>query len=383
MSSHGFTLFNTAIGPCAIAWGHRGVTAVQLPEAREPATRARILQRVPGACLAAPPEVRRAIDGIVSLLDGEAVDLSSARLDMDAVPPFHRRVYEIARAIPAGSTLTYGEVAARLGAASAARAVGQALGRNPFPIVVPCHRVLAAGGKVGGFSANGGAATKLRLLSIEGARAAPLFDGDGAFGFDPLLAVERFRAADRQLARLIDRIGPFDMQLETTPSIFAALAKAIVYQQLSGKAAATIYARLCALFPGVPTAEELLNVTDEQLRAAGVSRPKILSLRDLARRTADGEIPSLAQVRHMGDDAIVEQLTTVRGIGRWTAEMLLIFRLGRPDVLPLDDLGIRKGFAIAFGGDGLPERQVVEARGTRWRPYRTVASWYLWRAAES
>ncbi|MGH8930796.1 MAG: methylated-DNA--[protein]-cysteine S-methyltransferase [Egibacteraceae bacterium] len=227
----GFALFGTAIGQCAIAWDHRGVTAVQLPEAAEPATRARILQRVPDARLATPSqEARRAVDGIVSLLDGEATDLSFVRLDMHAVPPFHRRVYEIARTIPAGSTLTYGEVAARLGATSAARAVGQALGRNPFPIVVPCHRVLAAGGKVGGFSANGGAATKLRLLEIEGARPAPLGDGDGAFGFDPLVAVERLRAADPGLARLMDRIGPFDLTLETTPSIFAALAKAIVYQ---------------------------------------------------------------------------------------------------------------------------------------------------------
>lgn len=385
MTHHGYTLFDTTIGWCGIAWGGRGVTAVQLPEAHEPATRDRLLQRSPGAPEALPPaEVRLAVDGIVSLLAGEATDLSFVTLDMGPVPPFHQRVYEVTRDIPAGSTQTYGQVAARLGAASAARAVGQALGRNPFPLVVPCHRVLAAGGKVGGFSANGGATTKLRLLEIEGVRptgARTPFDSD--LGFDPCVAVGHLRAADPQLAHLIDRVGPFDLRPETAPSLFAALAQAIVYQQLSGKAAATIHGRLCALFPQALSAEQLLSASDEQLRSAGVSRPKVRSLRDLAQRTVAGELPSLAQVRHMTDDAIIERLTTVRGIGRWTAEMLLIFRLGRPDVLPLDDLGIRKGFAIAFATGDLPDRRYVEERGARWRPYRTVASWYLWRAAET
>ena len=186
MTGHGFALFDTAIGRCGIAWGGRGVVGVQLPEAREIETRARLLLRFPGAREAPPPpDVRRAIGGIVALLRGEPSDLSAVALDMDCVPPFHRRVYEVARTIPPGATLSYGDVAARLGEPGAARAVGQALGRNPFAIVVPCHRVLAAGGEVGGFSANGGITTKLRLLALEGALAngtLPLFDGDGAFG---------------------------------------------------------------------------------------------------------------------------------------------------------------------------------------------------------
>jgi methylated-DNA-[protein]-cysteine S-methyltransferase len=186
MTAHGFALFDTAIGRCGISWGGRGVLGVQLPEAREIETRARLLRRFPGAREASPPpDVRRAVDGIVALLRGEASDLSAVALDMDRVPPFHRRVYEVARTIPPGATLSYGDVAARLGEPGAARAVGQALGRNPFAIVVPCHRVLAAGGRVGGFSATGGVTTKLRLLAIEGARAngtLPLFDADGALG---------------------------------------------------------------------------------------------------------------------------------------------------------------------------------------------------------
>ena len=169
MKAQGFTLFDTAIGRCAIAWGGRGIIGVQLPEALELETRARLLRRFPDAHEAPPPPgVQRALDGIVALLRGEASDLSAVALDMDCVPQFHRRVYEVVRTIPPGATLSYGDIEARLGARGASRAVGQALGRNPFAIVVPCHRVLAAGGKAGGFSANGGIATKARLLAIEG-----------------------------------------------------------------------------------------------------------------------------------------------------------------------------------------------------------------------
>ena len=187
MTEHGFALFDTDIGPCGIAWGARGITGVQLPEASEARTRARLLRRDPPARAAPPPaDVRRVIDGIVALLRGEASDLSAAALDMDGVAEFDRRVYELARGIAPGATLSYGEIAARLGERGLARDVGQALGRNPFPLIVPCHRVLAAGGKAGGFSANGGVTTKLRLLTIERARtsdAPTLFDGDRAFGF--------------------------------------------------------------------------------------------------------------------------------------------------------------------------------------------------------
>ena len=171
MTAPAFTLFDTAIGACAIAWGERGVVGAQLPEASAQATRARMLRRFPGAREARPPaDVQQAVEGIVALLDGTPSDLSKVVLDMAGVPDFHRRVYAVARGIAPGSTLSYGDIARQLGDASQARAVGQALGRNPFPPIVPCHRVLAAGGKVGGFSASGGVTTKLRLLMIEGAR---------------------------------------------------------------------------------------------------------------------------------------------------------------------------------------------------------------------
>jgi O-6-methylguanine DNA methyltransferase len=388
MTARGFTLFDTAIGQCGIAWGERGVVGVQLPEGGEDGTRARMLHRFPAAGEALPPpEVKRSIDCIIALLGGQASDLSTIALDMNGVPPFHRRVYEVALTIPPGKTLSYGDIAARLGARGAARAVGQALGQNPFPIVVPCHRVLAAGGKIGGFSAHGGTATKLRMLAIEGAPvngAHATVPSNGGFRFDPDAAVAHLRASDPALARVIDAVGPFRIVREKRPSIFVALAEAIVYQQLTGKAAATIYGRLCALFPDAqkgPTADQILGASDEELRGVGLSRSKLLSLRDLAQKAANGEIPTLAQIRRMADEAIIERLTKIRGIGRWTAEMLLIFHLGRPDVLPVDDYGVRKGFAIAYDRE-LPPPKELAAFGVRWKPYRTVASWYLWRAVE-
>ncbi len=178
MSKMQFTLFKTAIGACGIAWGERGIRGLQLPESSEEKARARLSRRFRQATEAPPPAtIRDAIDLIVRHLRGEASDLSGVELDMEAVPEFERRVYDIARAIPAGSTLTYGEIGTRLGDKLLSRDVGQALGRNPFPIVVPCHRGVAAGGKLGGFSARGGASTKLRLLAIESrhATALPLF----------------------------------------------------------------------------------------------------------------------------------------------------------------------------------------------------------------
>jgi methylated-DNA-[protein]-cysteine S-methyltransferase len=385
----GFALFDTPIGRCGIAWGSAGIAGVQLPEARDGETRARLLRRVPNAREGTPPPgVRRAQAGIVALLAGRPSDLSEVVLDMTGVPRFQRRVYETLRQLPPGETISYGELAARLGEPGSARAVGQALGRNPFALVVPCHRVLAADGRMGGFSARGGVATKLRLLGIESAAASAqpgLFDGDGALGYDPRAAARQLRAADPALGRLMDEVGPFRLELKRAPSLFAALAETIVYQQLSPLAARTIFARVCALFPHGhrgPGAEAMLRISDARLRGAGVSRPKLLALRDLARRTCAGELPTLRELRDLDDEAIVERLSQVRGIGRWTAQMVLVFRLGRPDVLAIDDLGLRKGFAIAFGKRALPAPEDLEKHAERWRPYRSVASWYLWRATD-
>ena len=170
MTGQYFAIFDSAIGPCGIIWGERGITGVQLPMGSEEKTRKRILQRN-GDVTEAPPtaEVQSAIGGMIELLAGKPNDLLDVALDLDDVPEFNRGVYDIARRIPPGKTMTYGDIAKKLGGVELSRDVGQALGRNPCPIVVPCHRVLAAGNKPGGFSANGGVVTKLKMLAIEGA----------------------------------------------------------------------------------------------------------------------------------------------------------------------------------------------------------------------
>jgi len=209
--------------------------------------------------------------------------------------------------------------------------------------------------------------------------------------FDPVEAVAHLRANDPKLGQLMDRAGPFNLRLDASPSPFESLVESILYQQLHGKAAATIHRRVREYFGGDPTPALLLQTPDEPLRAAGVSGNKIKALRDLAARTLDGTVPSHAAIRRMPDAEIVARLTEVRGIGPWTVEMLLIFRMGRPDVLPVTDYGVRKGFALTFQrlprsrpvqASDLPGPEVMRRRGKRWAPFRSVASWYMWRACE-
>jgi DNA-3-methyladenine glycosylase II len=202
--------------------------------------------------------------------------------------------------------------------------------------------------------------------------------------YDPVLACQHLTQADPKLGELIASAGPCTLRPRATQSLFAALTRAIVYQQLSGSAAATILGRVVDLFPETrfPRPEDILACPPERLRAAGLSTGKTAAVRDLAARTLDGTVPPLAVVHRMTDEEIIERLTIVRGIGRWTVEMLLIFRLGRPDVLPVDDLGVRKGFGRIFTKRPLPAARTLTRWAERWRPYRSVASWYMWRALE-
>lgn len=189
--------------------------------------------------------------------------------------------------------------------------------------------------------------------------------------------------ADPVLGRHMERIGAYRIKVDGLSSIYEALAEAIVYQQLTGKAAATIFGRVQQLGGGaLPAPATLLGLDDDALRGAGLSRAKTAALKDLATHAHGGRLPTLAQARDLDDAALVERLTAVRGIGPWTVEMLLIFRLGRADVLPATDYGVRKGFQRVFHTRQLPTPAQVVARGERWRPHRTMASWYLWRALD-
>ena len=202
--------------------------------------------------------------------------------------------------------------------------------------------------------------------------------------YDPALACRHLAESDPTLGELIARVGAFGLRPQPTQSLFAAIARAIVYQQLSGTAAATILGRVKAIYAPkrFPTPRDILATPPERLRAAGLSTAKTAALRDLALRCLDRTVPALSRVRLMGDEEIVERLIQVRGVGRWTAEMLLMFRLGRADVLPVGDLGIRRGFALTFGSRRLPAGVTITRRAERWRPYRSVACWYLWRACD-
>lgn len=390
-----FTLFETPIGPCGLAWNDAGITFVQLPEATPDATRERLLAKAVDAgdedrrLRAAPAWVKDAVARVRAHLAGKPQALAELPLDLSRVTDFDRKVYRALQAVPSGRTTTYGDLAKAVGSPGASRAVGRAMATNPLPLLVPCHRVLAAGGRAGGFSAYGGVVTKEKLLALEGAPGqTSLFAGDAPrLPFDGEEAVRALRDGDAVLRKLVDRVGPFALRLKASEDTFESLAESIAYQQLTGKAAATIFGRVRALYPaGRLVPARVLATKDDVLRGAGLSAGKLASLKDLAARADAGRIPTLAELAKMDDEAIVERLTEVRGIGRWTVEMLLIFRLGRPDVLPLGDYGVRKGFARVFrrgaAREELPPVTELARRGERWRPFRSVASWYLWRALE-
>lgn len=377
-----FSIFDTLRGPCGIAWTSTGVTRIQLPEERPAATEARLEELHPEAQKTAPRgQAARAVKLLTAHLGGRPKDLSPIALDMTGITPFRAKVYEALRTVKSGSWVTYGTLATMAQSSGAARAVGQAMANNPFPLVVPCHRVLTSGQRIGGFSAHGGAQTKVDLLALE---RVTLPGSALGLDFDPLEAAKALAASDPKMGSLIKQVGPLRLLVDPMESPFVALVKAIVYQQLTGKAAYTILGRVKARFGGrVPKPDELLETTDDDLRGCGLSRAKVAGLKDLSTKTLEGVVPSLRALRFMDDEAIIDRLVAIRGIGRWSVEMLLIFRLGRPDVFPVDDYGMRKGLKFLRGEDGdILSPQQTAPIGERWRPYRTMASWYLWRAAE-
>lgn len=188
---------------------------------------------------------------------------------------------------------------------------------------------------------------------------------------------------DPRLGVIIERVGPYRLVLSNSQDPFLGLLRAIVYQQLSGRAAGTIHDRVKALFTDhQPTPEALLALPEADLRGAGLSAAKTAAARDLAAKTLDGTVPPADAMDTLDNDTLIQRLTSIRGIGQWTVEMLLIFNLGRADVLPVNDLGIRKGFAVTYGQEELPKPAALRSHGERWAPWRSVASWYLWRASE-
>jgi len=291
-------------------------------------------------------------------------------LDLEGLPPFAAKICATARQITPGRTLSYAELARLGGRPGAARAVGNAMAQNPTPLLVPCHRVLGAGGSLGGFSAHGGVATKLRLLTVEGADL-------GAVARAGVRALRR----DARLGPLIRRVGPCRLLEHRRVDPFSALVESIIHQQVSMAAGAAIFRRLCAL-TGRPTPRRLLALRPAALRTAGLSRQKASYLLDLSAHVASGALP-LRQLERMDDERVIALLTQVKGIGRWSAEMFLIFRLGRLNVLPVDDLGLRKGAQRVFRLRRLPDGERLRQLARPWIPFRSLATWYLWRAQDA
>jgi DNA-3-methyladenine glycosylase II len=211
-------------------------------------------------------------------------------------------------------------------------------------------------------------------------------------------AVAHLRAVDKRIAALIDRVGPLKLSTRSDHSLYEMLFRSVVYQQLAGKAAGSILNKVCLLYHPVPIKrnkqgyygipecypqpQQIIDTPDERLRSAGLSRNKLLSIKDLAAKTLDGTVPSRRSAHYLSDQELIERLTTIRGVGPWTVEMLLIFGLGRPDILPVTDYGVQKGYAISYRKKELPKPKEFVKIGEKWRPYRSIASWYFWRAVE-
>lgn len=371
----GRTVIDTCEGPVGLAWSPRGVARLVLPRGPGDGDRAAVLAALP----AEPPLVPQpggaageTARRLAAQLDGGSDALADIPLDLTGLPEPAQRVLRALRRVPPGRTVTYGELARRARRPGAARAVGAILAANPLPVLVPCHRVLAADGSLTGYGGPGGVRQKARLLHREG----HVFDPEHERGSRALMG------ADPVLRRIIPRVGPYlPWPLRPRPA-WDTLVRAIIHQQLSVAAGRTIGARVVALTPGgrFPRPAEILATPDPVLRAAGLSNAKVTYVKDLAARVADGRL-RLARLPGLDDEAVVAALTEVRGIGRWSAQMHLIFHLGRLDVLPVDDVGLQNAAARAYGLERVTPAQLAEL-GERWRPWRSLASWYLWQALD-
>ena len=315
-------------------------------------------------------------------MKGLPQDFSAVPVAVDDATDFMLAVYAEARRIPAGDVISYAQLAERLGKPDAVRAVGTALGKNPVPLIIPCHRIITTSGKLGGFSANGGVTAKEILLACEGINLEkPRLLTTAA---QWRAGVQHLRG-DEPLAKLINKVGDFSFSPKQNVDPLQALIDAIVSQQLSTKVAATILKRVNALVEkkGRPCASKILATDDEVLRAAGLSYKKVAYLKDLAQHFLDGKFPTLEQIRQMPNEQIIKLFSEIKGVGRWTVEMYLIFDLGRADVFPGDDYGIRKAISQLHGLAELPPVKQMAQYSEQWKPYRSVASLYLWRSLDN
>jgi methylated-DNA-[protein]-cysteine S-methyltransferase len=384
-----YTLIPTTLGPLGLGWSDAGIRHVYLPEATPEATAVRLEAKGYKKRRQIARHLDHSAKRIAQHLRGRPVDLNEVLLDLEHLPDTRKRIYATLRKVPSGTTLTYGELAERAGMPGTQQSVGTAMGENPCPIVIPCHRVLPAGGKLGFYSGPGGAVTKARILRIEGLniwapRTPPKRFADG-LEYDWNEAVRYLSKADPILAKHFRRLGGEKLEARPMEDPFLYLARSITFQQLAGAAARTIWGRVLDRFQakgGLPTPQAMIAMPEPELRSAGLSAAKTAAMKDLATKALEGIIPHTKDLAKMSDEEIIARLSAVRGVGKWTVEMSLMFRLGRADVLPVDDLGVRNGFDRVHGRKKKVTPKELTAYAERWRPYRSVGSWLMWRVLE-
>jgi len=366
-----FTAEDVAVG---LVWGKAGLRRLVLGRSEE-STRA-VLNAFADAPWQARPRgpLAGVIRRIKSHLKGRNEGFLDVPVDLESVSEFSRRVLEELRRVPPGEIITYGELAARAGKPGAARAVGRVMGSNPVPLVIPCHRCLGQDGSLTGFSTEGGIGLKARMLQREGYVADARYEA----------GLRHLRRVDPVLRKIIHRAGPYRPLPDKPEPPWDTLVSAIIHQQLSVKAGRTIAGRVRALTPGArfPRPEEMLRVPTEDLRAVGLSTQKTSYVQDLAARVHDGTL-GLRGLRKLDDEAVIAELTRVRGIGRWSAQMHLIFHLDRLDVLPTADLGLKVGAGRFYGLADKATPLQLEKIAAPWAPYRSLGSWYLWRGLDA
>ena len=311
---------------------------------------------------------------IKAVMRGSIDNFEDVPVDLSGLGEFSLAVLKRLRKVKAPTVVTYGELAALCGKPQAARAVGRIMGANPVPLIVPCHRCLGKDGSMTGFSTEGGVGLKARMLFREGYVA----NKEYAKG------IEHLRKVDPVMRKIIKVVGPYRALADKPRPAWDTLLSAIVHQQLSLKAGQTIAGRVQNLTPGsgFPTPIETTQLEHQDLRGAGLSNQKVSYIQDLAVKVNEGSL-KLNSLRRMDDETVIEELTKVRGIGRWSAQMHLIFHLGRLDVLPTGDLGIQIAAARFYDLDEYATNEQLNTIGAKWAPYRSLGSWYLWQGLDS
>lgn len=361
-SDAAWTTFSTSLGVRGVSWTVGGIGSFSLPEAagRSIETRLTNITGRTKASLSPPPWVKEVMRKVKAHMRGHAQDFSAIPLDFGRISEFMLSVFQAARKIPAGTVMTYRELADLIGKPHAARAVGSALGKNPIPLIVPCHRVIASSGKPGGFSAAGGLATKVALLECEGVHLIkPRVLATSAQWRRAVIALQK---QDEAFSRLVSNLEPLEFRPLLDQEPLTALVSAVVSQQLSSKVAATILKRVSSLISanGHPSPRKILNTPDAELRTAGLSFAKVSFVKDLAEKYMEGKLSPLEKLKRMSDEQIIGEFTQIKGVGRWTAEMYLIFNLGRADVFPTLDFGVRRAISQVFGLPKIPEPKAIE-----------------------